>query len=338
MIRLRGGGEEGLGEDVTYDAVDHEILQAAGPDARARRAASRSPPSASTLASSTLFPEPPQREVSQRYRTWAYESAALDLALRQAGTHAARGARPRAPAGALRRLAAPRRAADDRAAAPAARALPGLRFKLDPTSSWNEQLIAELVDDGRRRLGRLQGLLHGLDRRPARRPGPLPARRRGLPRGVDRGPGADARDRRRARGPPRALLLGRADPLDRGHRGAALSAADGQHQALAARRPAQPARRLRLLRRARASATTAAASSSSASAAARTSTWPRCSTPTRPTTSRPTGFNLPLTRRGPAVEPAPAGAVARRASAGAESRRTAGATSMPQLGLPPLDG
>ena len=30
IIRLRGDGQEGLGEDVTYDAVDHEILQAEG--------------------------------------------------------------------------------------------------------------------------------------------------------------------------------------------------------------------------------------------------------------------------------------------------------------------
>ncbi|HEX7610369.1 MAG TPA: hypothetical protein VF380_06840, partial [Solirubrobacteraceae bacterium] len=30
LIRLRGAGEEGVGEDVTYDAEDHEILQAAG--------------------------------------------------------------------------------------------------------------------------------------------------------------------------------------------------------------------------------------------------------------------------------------------------------------------
>jgi hypothetical protein len=29
VIRMRGGGHEGLGEDVTYDAVDHEVLQAA---------------------------------------------------------------------------------------------------------------------------------------------------------------------------------------------------------------------------------------------------------------------------------------------------------------------
>jgi hypothetical protein len=31
VIHLQGSGEEGLGEDVTYDAPDHEILQEAGP-------------------------------------------------------------------------------------------------------------------------------------------------------------------------------------------------------------------------------------------------------------------------------------------------------------------
>ena len=31
LIRLRGAGEEGAGEDVTYDALDHEILEAEGP-------------------------------------------------------------------------------------------------------------------------------------------------------------------------------------------------------------------------------------------------------------------------------------------------------------------
>ena len=83
VIHLRGAGEEGLGEDVTYDAVDHEILQAAGPtlplSGRFTLASF-----CAHLAELELFPEPPQREVSSRYRTWAYESAALDLALRQA--------------------------------------------------------------------------------------------------------------------------------------------------------------------------------------------------------------------------------------------------------------
>ena len=103
VIRLRGGAlggtggtlAEGIGEDVTYDAVDHEILQAAGPQlplAGRFTLASFS----EHLAELELFPEPPAREVSQRYRTWAYESAALDLALRQAQRtlHAALGREP----------------------------------------------------------------------------------------------------------------------------------------------------------------------------------------------------------------------------------------------------
>ena len=32
IIHLRGGGEEGLGEDVVYEPVDHEIAQKAGPE------------------------------------------------------------------------------------------------------------------------------------------------------------------------------------------------------------------------------------------------------------------------------------------------------------------
>ncbi|MGH2912925.1 MAG: hypothetical protein ACRDJ3_10685, partial [Solirubrobacteraceae bacterium] len=85
VIHLTGSGEVGLGEDVTYDGVDHEILQAAGPDL----------PLAGNwtigsfcehVGSLDLFPQEPQREVSRRYRVWAYESAALDLALRQSST------------------------------------------------------------------------------------------------------------------------------------------------------------------------------------------------------------------------------------------------------------
>jgi hypothetical protein len=31
VVRLRGGGEEGVGEDVTYDGLDHVAFQDAGP-------------------------------------------------------------------------------------------------------------------------------------------------------------------------------------------------------------------------------------------------------------------------------------------------------------------
>jgi L-alanine-DL-glutamate epimerase-like enolase superfamily enzyme len=147
VIQLRGGGEEGVGEDVTYDAVDHEILQAAGanlPLAGRYTVASF----AEHLAGLSLFPEPPQREVSARYRTWAYESAALDLALRQAGRslHAALAREPRPV-----RYVVSLRLGEPPSAEPIERRLAlyaGLRFKLDPTSSWDEALIAELVATG----------------------------------------------------------------------------------------------------------------------------------------------------------------------------------------------
>ncbi len=147
VIRLRGAGEEGLGEDVTYDAVDHDILQAAGPTLPLAGRFTIASFSAH-LAELQLFPEPPQREVSSRYRTWAYESAALDLALRQAGValHRALGREPQPV-----RFVVSLRLGEPPTLEPLRERLehyPGLRFKLDPTSSWNEQLIAELVATG----------------------------------------------------------------------------------------------------------------------------------------------------------------------------------------------
>jgi L-alanine-DL-glutamate epimerase-like enolase superfamily enzyme len=144
LIRLRGKGEEGIGEDVTYDAVDHEIAQAAG--ASLALAGSFTIASFSErLAEQSLFPEPPQREVSALYRTWAYESAALDLALRQAGL-ALHEALERTPQPV--RFVVSLRLGEPPTLEPLQRRLepyPGLRFKLDPTSSWDEALIAELV-------------------------------------------------------------------------------------------------------------------------------------------------------------------------------------------------
>jgi L-alanine-DL-glutamate epimerase-like enolase superfamily enzyme len=147
VIHLQGGGQEGVGEDVTYDGPDHELLQAAGPiqplagDWTLGSLADR-------LADLELFPEPPQREASRLYRRWAYESAALDLALRQAGRplHEVLGreARPVTFVVSLRLGEPP-------SAEPVLERLrhyPTLRFKLDPTSSWDDALIEELVDTG----------------------------------------------------------------------------------------------------------------------------------------------------------------------------------------------
>ncbi len=147
VIRMYGAGQEGLGEDVTYDGVDHDIFQATGPSLPlAGRWTINS--FCKRLSTLELFPEPPQREVSKRYRTWAYESAALDLALRQAGTtlHEALGLTPRPV-----RFVVSLRLGEPPSLHPIRRRLdlyPSLRFKLDPTSSWDEDLIAQLVATG----------------------------------------------------------------------------------------------------------------------------------------------------------------------------------------------
>ncbi len=147
VVHLRGGGQEGVGEDVVYDAVDHVALQDAG--------AVHDLSGSYTLAefcqlidSLDLFPIAPQRDVSRLYRRWTFHSAALDLALRQAGRplHEALGRDPQPV-----RFVVSLRLGEPPTLAPISRRLaryPDLHFKLDPTSSWTPELIEELVATG----------------------------------------------------------------------------------------------------------------------------------------------------------------------------------------------
>jgi len=147
VIRLRGGGEGGVGEDVTYDGLDHVALQDAGPVQPL--AGEHTIASFSDLVGGLgLFPAEPVRDVSRLYRRWAFESAALDLALRQAGRTLAevigRECRPVTFVVSLRLGEPP---SIDPVASRLAN-YPTLRFKLDPTSSWDDELIAQLVETG----------------------------------------------------------------------------------------------------------------------------------------------------------------------------------------------
>jgi hypothetical protein len=147
IVRLRGAGEEGVGEDVTYDPPDQEALQAAGPVQPL--AGSRTLGEMCDLVQELdLFPVEPNRDVSRRYRRWAFESAALDLALRQAGQplHAVLEREPRPVTFVVSlRLGEPPTLEPLRARL---ESYPGLRFKLDPTSSWDDALVAELAATG----------------------------------------------------------------------------------------------------------------------------------------------------------------------------------------------
>jgi hypothetical protein len=144
VIHLYGGGEEGVGEDVTYAAEDQEALQRAGTSFPLTGSFTIAT-FAERLRSLDLFPAPTERSEFRLYRNWAFDSAALDLALRQGHTtlHAALGREP-APVTfvASLRLGEPPMLQGLKRRLQIA---PALRFKLDPTPSWDERLIAELV-------------------------------------------------------------------------------------------------------------------------------------------------------------------------------------------------
>ena len=88
LIQLHGpGGKTGVGEDVVYDEIDHVNLQADGPKTIDLAGSYTLDSFSKRLDETQLFPAPPVRgEVSELYRRWAFESAALDLALLQAGS------------------------------------------------------------------------------------------------------------------------------------------------------------------------------------------------------------------------------------------------------------
>ncbi len=146
-IRLAGVDEEGLGEDVTYDPAEHEAQLERGPVLEL--AGDWTLDSFSThLETQPLFENAPERPVFVAYRRWAFESAALDLALRQNGTSLARAVgrelRPLSFVVSMR-LGEPATLERVRGWL---ELYPNLRFKLDATSDWTDELVAELRDLG----------------------------------------------------------------------------------------------------------------------------------------------------------------------------------------------
>lgn len=145
VISLTGLGEEGLGEDVNYDASEHEDVRGHGPAFDA--VGTWTLGSFCELVDRTeLFPTGgPEHAASLDYRRWAWQSAALDLALRQADTDLATAfdRTPRAvhfvsSAG----VGSPPSVANLQ---PYLDAVPDLRFKLDAGSDWDDAFLAELT-------------------------------------------------------------------------------------------------------------------------------------------------------------------------------------------------
>ena len=139
-VLLRGAGHEGIGEDVVYDAPEQREYRAAG--ARLPLAGTWTLASFSAhLGELDLFQgKPPQRgAMSQDFRRWGLDTAALDLALRQVGAplHAVVGTR--AAAADVRRLDAPRPAGRPGAGAPHSQALSSHTVQARPDQRWERR-------------------------------------------------------------------------------------------------------------------------------------------------------------------------------------------------------
>jgi len=143
VVRLHGRGAVGEGEDVTYSEGEQRAFQAAG--APPELAGTFTLDSFSLrLDAANLHPVAPERPFERLYRRWAFESAALDLALRQAD---------RSLAEVLGRTAQPVEyvVSCGLGSPPSVDALtrrlathPGLFFKVDLSESWTEDLIRDL--------------------------------------------------------------------------------------------------------------------------------------------------------------------------------------------------
>jgi hypothetical protein len=158
-VELSGGGETGRGEDVGYDADDQRRFQDAYGDGGLDLAGEYTVASFSGhLEDLDLFPEPPSNDSDRHYRRWGFESAALDLALRQADTDLATALdRTYEPVRFVvsTRLESPTRLDDIRAVHPDA------EFKLDPTDAWDDDLVRSVAERGGVRVLDLKGHYEG---------------------------------------------------------------------------------------------------------------------------------------------------------------------------------
>ncbi len=146
-VRLVGAGADGLGEDISLMEEDgtslHEARPVLGLEGEWTLAGF-----CGRLASLDLFVRAPGWEAARGYRNWAFESAALDLALRQAGRalHEVLDREPR-PVHFVNSLGLGKEPSIEPVRRRLARS-PGVRFKLDAEATWSPGLVDEVAATG----------------------------------------------------------------------------------------------------------------------------------------------------------------------------------------------
>jgi len=162
-VALHGAGTTGQGEDVTYDADEHEALAAQDGLDGALAGEWTFEEFSTHVDMLDLFPEPPERSEYEHYRRWAMESAGLDLALRQADTGLATALdRSWDP---LHFVVSTR--LDDPPTTDRIETIldvaPESEFKLDPRSEWTDDLVADLAALDRVRIVDFKGYYEGTE-------------------------------------------------------------------------------------------------------------------------------------------------------------------------------
>jgi L-alanine-DL-glutamate epimerase-like enolase superfamily enzyme len=146
-VRLTGAGVDGLGEDVSVHVEDGSSLHEARP-ALPLAGQWTLAGFCDHVATLELWPEPPEWDGLLNCRIWAFESAALDLALRQAGRslHDLLGLTPQ-PVRFVNSLGLGEAPSIEPLQRRLARS-PGVRFKLDAQATWTPGLVDEVAATG----------------------------------------------------------------------------------------------------------------------------------------------------------------------------------------------
>jgi hypothetical protein len=143
-VRLVGAGADGLGEDVSVYREDGTALHQTRPSLPLEGEWTLAG-FCDHVATLELWPQPPEWDGALRCRNWAFESSALDLALRQAGRslHDVLGIKPQ-PVRFVNSLGL----GEEPSIEPLRRRLarsPGVRFKLDAEATWAPALVDEVA-------------------------------------------------------------------------------------------------------------------------------------------------------------------------------------------------
>ncbi|WP_267163872.1 hypothetical protein [Halovenus salina] len=163
VVSLHGDGYTGRGEDVTYDSDPHYRLVERA-DELPLGGSYTFDAFAEHIGTTDLFlGDDPESAIFRSYRHWAVESAALDLALKQAETSlGARLGREYDPV----RFVVSTRLADPPTGERVTRWLDrdqSLEFKLDPTDDWSADVIERLAATDAVRILDLKGQYEGTD-------------------------------------------------------------------------------------------------------------------------------------------------------------------------------